>query len=310
MSYFIGIDGGGTKTEAAVLGDEGDFIMPPITGGATNPYVNGHDRAMKELAFVLDQALQHHLLADNRCAGVCLGIAGVYTKVEKEALALLLRQFQQRRGCSFPFSIRSEMEISLMATLGEPYGIAVISGTGSNTAGYTAEGRSFRSGGWGHLLGDEGSGYRIGLLTLQSAMKSHDGVYPPTVIVNALEQKLNLPEITGLKTYIYGSDISKRDIASFAEICIKASESGDQVARDILLSQAVEFAETAAALIRRDASFQRANVVLIGSIFKYSMIFKAHFKKKLSEHHGGLNYFEPQRSSAEGAALLALHTFS
>ncbi|MCC3376707.1 N-acetylglucosamine kinase [Cohnella sp. REN36] len=309
MAYYIGIDGGGTKTEAAVCGEDAHRRVAPLVGGPTNPYANGRDNALHELTGLLDRVFRQPELDGGACAGVCLGIAGVATPEERAALTAGLQEYQRQSGRVFPFSIRSEMEISLMAALDQPVGIAAISGTGSISAGYTADGRAFRAGGWGHLLGDEGSGYRIGLLTLQAAMRSHDRVYPPTAITEAVKARLGLTEVTELKTYIYQAHITKRDIAAFAELCIQASAAGDAIASEILRGQATELADTTAALMRQEASFGDADVVTIGSIFKHGRLFRAQFLRRLTSLYPQLRFHEPTRSPAEGAALLARLTW-
>ncbi|MBB6672125.1 N-acetylglucosamine kinase [Cohnella nanjingensis] len=310
MAYYIGIDGGGTKTEAAIYGANAEWLLPPLVGGPTNPYANGRENALSELIGLLDRIHGHPGLAGADCAGVCLGIAGIATPEERSWLTASLQQYQQQRGRAFPAAIRSEMEISLMAALDRPVGIVAISGTGSITAGYTEDGRTFRAGGWGHLLGDEGSGYRIGLLTLQAAMRSHDRVYPPTAITEAVKRKLSLSEITGLKSYIYQADISKRDIAAFAELCIEACAAGDAIASEILRGQATELADTTAALMRQEPAFGSADVVTIGSIFRHGRLFRAQYLRRLSGLFPHLRFHEPTRSPAEGAALLARDMFS
>lgn len=142
-----------------------------------------------------------------------------------------MKSRNQRGSEGCPVWVVSEGEIALMATLGHTHGVLCISGTGSIVYGFTLEGERYRAGGWGHLLGDEGSGYRIGQRALQVVMQSYDGVLPPTRLTPLLLKKLKLRDISELKTRVYQMDWGKTETASIARLAIEAAESGDKAAR-------------------------------------------------------------------------------
>lgn len=310
MDIFIGIDGGGTKTEAAAI-DRSGRVLSRYTGSSTNPYVVGFEHAMAELARVLDSLLAQLPDKESAFCGACLGLAGISSEQEIHKVVSFLQTYQNERGNLFPVSIITEAELALMAALGREYGVLIISGTGSNTYGISRNGERYRAGGWGHLLGDEGSGYMIGLLTLKSVIKSHEGILPATAMTGRIVEHMGFRDITELKAHIYQPSIGKTEIAGFARICIEAAAAGDAAAAAILESQAQELAETASALIKRNPELEQTDVVCTGSIFKYSALFYNTFCRVLSARYPLLTFSDSRASltPAHGAALSALKRF-
>lgn len=311
MELFIGVDGGGTKTEATAICRNGE-IWSRYTGGSTNPYSVTMDTALTELLRVLDELLKP--LADRmfNLTAICLGMSGISSVDERQLVQTRLDAYFQKRQLSVRIYMRSEAEISLMAALKRQYGLLAISGTGSNTYGITKSGHIYRVGGWGHLLGDEGSGYQIGLQTLKSVIKSHEGVEPPTVMSSLIIAAYPIEHIADLKTYIYQPAITKHDIASFARCCIEAAEAGDEAASRIISQQAEELAVTTSTLIRQHAEFAASELVRIGSIFKHSRLFRETYSELLLTRYPKLRFPEGnhERTPAEGAALLACKLYT
>lgn len=311
MEIFIGVDGGGTKTEATAINSAGE-VLSRYTGGSTNPYIVTFNKAMEELRTVLDGLLAPLFDESLLFTSICLGMSGVSSAEERRQVQSFLHSYFQQRQLSMHIYMRSEAEISLMAVLERQYGILAISGTGSNTYAITKSGDIHRVGGWGHLLGDEGSGYQIGLQTLKTVIKSHEGILPPTIMSSLIVAAYPLQHITDLKSYIYQPAITKQDIASFARCCIEAAEAGDEAADRIIRQQAAELADTTSALIRQQAEFAESELVRIGSIFKHSPLFRETYAGILLSRYPRLRFPEGnrERSPAHGAALLACKLFT
>ena len=152
MEIWIGIDGGGTKTELVAIGAS-EQIETNLTGRSSNPHAVGFEKAMAELTRLISEAVRTAPSAASAAAapsaasgpsasasssaapahlqGIALGLAGVSTPAERAAVTQALTSFLQEQGWSVPLLLRSEAEIALMAALGRPYGAAVIAGTGS-----------------------------------------------------------------------------------------------------------------------------------------------------------------------------------
>ncbi|HBU84516.1 MAG TPA: N-acetylglucosamine kinase [Paenibacillus sp.] len=310
MRVYVGVDGGGTNTDAAIISEFGE-ILARLRGGPTNPHSVPPEQALSELQRVLEQLF--NLVSDlsTNCEGICLGMSGVDTIQERQLIADAVNNYMKNsnrhKSDACPVWVVSEGEIALMASLGHTHGVLCISGTGSIVYGFTLEGERYRAGGWGHLLGDEGSGYRIGQRALQVVMQSYDGVLPPTGLTPLLIKKLNLREISELKARVYQSDWGKTETASIARLAIEAAESGDEATRALIIEEAGQLAITAKALIARHPEFATTQIVLSGSLFRYAALFRNTFIQKLSGYYKELDfvYREDAPAPAVGAAQLA-----
>jgi len=314
MAYYIGVDGGGTKTELAAVGEDGRTLCR-AAGASTNPHAVGEGAAVRELVSLMETIAGADGVRGLRVGGICLGLSGVASDAEEAPFRGAVAGFLQRIGASHaPVSFLSEAEISLMAALGRAHGLLAVSGTGSIVYGVEPDGTRRRAGGWGHLLGDEGSGYAIGVRTLKAAMAAYDGAVGSTDIVPSILRSYAFKDITELKAYIYGPSIAKADIAAFARIAIDACERGDAVAAEIVRGEASALAATAAALLDRHPRFAAEEMAFAGSVFRSSKTFRDAFRRSLAARYPELRFAaEPSgRTPAEGAALLArtLHSSS
>ncbi|MFC0214076.1 N-acetylglucosamine kinase [Paenibacillus chartarius] len=305
MPYTIGIDGGGTKTEIAALTLDGEQLAG-FTGGASNAFAVGFDRALSEIIRLLERLWLESPLQPEACAGLGVGLAGVDREEDKRKWSDALTGWLRQRGAADAIvAISNDAETALFGSVGKREGIVAISGTGSILYGITPEGRKLRVGGWGHLLGDAGSGYMIGLRTLQAVMHSYDGMRPATLMSEKALSSVGLSEPQQLKDYVYAPERSKQDIAAFARYCIESSLLGDSAAIRLLTAEAVALAEQASALIRKDASFAAAELVLAGSIFAHSALFRQAFEAELHKSWPKVRTTLMRCSAAYGAARLA-----
>ncbi|MBW4081148.1 N-acetylglucosamine kinase [Paenibacillus sp. S150] len=306
MKVYLGLDGGGTKTDAAAL-DEAGELLARYTGGPSNPHSVSWDTALTEVMSAIDGLLERIREAAADIVSICLAVSGFSTMEEQAILKDAVQQHLLKRSLPIPVFIQSEGQISLMAALGSSFGTLVISGTGSICYGYSPDGSCHRTGGWGHILGDEGSGYRIGLRALQSVMRSYDAVLPATAMTGMIMEEYHLQRISDLKEYIYHSSAAKSQIAAFSKLCIQAAEAGDGAAAVILTEEAEALGGTAAALLRRNPELTRLPVVLCGSVFRHSPVFRGLFCERLQQSGGKLAIVDGSLGAppSAGAAQLA-----
>ncbi|WP_434748389.1 BadF/BadG/BcrA/BcrD ATPase family protein [Paenibacillus amylolyticus] len=313
MRVYAGIDGGGTKTDAAIISEFGD-ILATARGGATNPHSVSPQEAIMELLRILDLLFSSNINFLSHCDSICLGMSGIAENQERHWIASHVQDYMKNKKDTLDSGSKTctvwvvtEGEIALMASLGQPHGLLAISGTGSIIYGITPEGEVCRAGGWGHLLGDEGSGYRIGQRTLQTVMQSYDGVLPPTTLTSLVQQELQVKHAPDLKQLVYQPDWTKSSTASIARLTIEAASAGDQTALVLLIEEACQLAETAKALIRQHVSFHTAPMALSGSIFRNSSQFRNTFVQQLAEIYDSQQIVCPEDTPAPavGAALLA-----
>ncbi|MBD8498622.1 N-acetylglucosamine kinase [Paenibacillus arenosi] len=308
MEYVIGIDGGGTKTTAIVLDSAGN-LLAQIEGAATNPHAVTSAGAIDNLTALFQRLIVESGLIPERCKGIGLGIAGISTSQEQQQFldSLLhderLSLWDLKRS-ALPIVIRNDAEIALIAALGQESGTIVIAGTGAIVVGITPSGERYRAGGWGHILGDKGSGYEIGLQTLQAVMLSHDGVLSPTKLTELVLDKHQFNSPEQLRTYIYGASIRKQHIAQYAQICIHAANHGDEAAQHIIVRTATELAQLTLAMRRKDRWLTQAPIAVTGSIFKHSTLFVDTFKQCVNQSEQASTIIIAEKQPAWGAALL------
>jgi len=263
--YLLGIDGGATKTLAAVLDLERRAIHI-AHGGPSNEDAVGSRSAVAALVDVAEQALARAGVADADLAAAVIAVAGTDTEA-------IVRQVHAAQGEDW-IVVNDVVGAWAIATGAQP-GIGAISGTGSNVFGVGPDGRSWRVGGWGHLLGDEGSGYWLGVESIRAALRDRDGSGPQTALSEAAVAFFGVPRVEDVASLVYAKPLTKGEIAAFTVEACKVAEQGDAVAREIyrhgaglLATQIVEVAkETGLAHV---ASFPLG---LIGSVFKAGDLF-------------------------------------
>jgi glucosamine kinase len=152
-------------------------------------------------------------------------------------------------------------------------GVGAISGTGSNVFGVSAGGHAWRAGGWGHQLGDEGSGYWFGLQSIKAALRDRERSGPPTALSDAVVEFFGVPSVEALAALVYSRPLSKGDIAKFAIEAGRLADGGDAVAREVYERGARELGGQIAAVIRQTGLEGEFPVGLIGSAYKAGAVF-------------------------------------
>ncbi|WP_226580735.1 N-acetylglucosamine kinase [Halobacillus litoralis] len=310
MNYVIGIDGGGTKTTCLFLeASQNTAPQQPllITGAGTNPHTIGFNESGRRLESLIDEGLKRYGIHPAEITGVGFGLAGVGRKEDEIQMTEVIQSifFNLRMSENCHFFIGSDTQAALKGALPPEVkeGILVIAGTGSNAIGMDENGNIHKCGGWGHLIGDEGSGYHISLKALSKVAKAVDGRGPETEITALLLKECGLQSPHHLVRYIYQHPREKHEIARLAACVIQASEMGDAAAIEILEEAAEELVLHVKSLINKGLK-PGGCVTVAGSIFTYSSIVREHFKQQLKKQE--LGTFTPSYASPEyGAALLA-----
>jgi N-acetylglucosamine kinase-like BadF-type ATPase len=256
----LGIDVGGTKTVCLLAGDDGTVIAEGREEGA-NLQAAGELALEKVLHSVMEQTLDRTGAVPSI---ICLGIAGV-DRVEDEAV---VRGIMARIGYKARILVVNDALIALHAGVGGAPGIVIVSGTGSIAYGRNDRGEPARAGGWGHLLGDEGSGYWIGRLALRAVVRHADGRGRATSLTPPLLEHFGVQRAEQLINQVYRDDLSPRSIAAIARYVQEARNRGDIVATGILSRAADELATAARAVMARLELADRAfTFVLAGGMF-------------------------------------------
>ncbi len=265
--FVMGVDGGATKTLAAVL-DLREHVLYVGEGGPSNEDAVGADAAVRELLSAADEAIEHAGIDAGQLGAAVLAIAGTDTdRVTRHVLAARTDAW---------LVVNDVVAAWATATGGGP-GVAAIAGTGSNVFGVGGEGaqtRAWRAGGWGHKLGDEGSGYWLGVQSIKAALRDREASGPPTALSDAVPAALGEPSIEAVVARVYAEpSLTKGEIAKIAIATSTLAAQGDAVARELYERGAAELGEQIAAVIRQTDLHGEFPVGLIGSAFKAGAVF-------------------------------------
>lgn len=242
----MGIDGGGTKT-TALLADEEGHVLGRGHAGSSNYHAIGLAATEEALMKGIQAAFADAGQTPRRLAAVCLGLAGV-DRPEDQAL---IRAWAREAQVAKEVILVNDGAIVLAEGTPENWGVAVVSGTGSFAWGRTPQGITARAGGWGHLLGDEGSGYAIALEALRAIARATDGRGRPTALSQAILSHLGLPSPAALIGYVYGHLLSPAEVATLGPLVDQAAEAGDEVGAEILRRAGEELGLAAAMVAKR-----------------------------------------------------------
>jgi len=257
----LGIDVGGTKTVCLLANEDGKILAEAREGGA-NLQGAGELALEKVLHNVMESALAGQ---QTMPSAICLGIAGVDRADDQN----VVRGIMDRIGYKATILIVNDALIALQAGIGDAPGIVIVSGTGSIAYGRNARGEAARAGGWGHVLGDEGSGYWIGRLALRGVVRHADGRGHETSLTPRLLGHFGLSGATELIHKVYHDDLAPSAIAALAHYVQQAHDDGDLVAAAILDHGAEELVSAAAAVMKRlEMDGENFSFVLAGGMFR------------------------------------------
>ena len=297
--HVIGIDAGGTKT-VCLLADEHGHILSRSRGAGANLQAAGELQVEKTLHAVMAEAIGARGVAP---AAICLGMAGV----DRATDFAVISDIMKRIGFNSRVVIVNDALIALEAgTPGQP-GVVVISGTGSIAFGRNAAGEAARAGGWGYVLGDEGSGYWIGRAALRAVLRAADHRGPRTMLTDMLLQHFGVSQPQMLLHEVYHHHLTPSAIAVLASCVSAAVGQGDRAASDILQGAADELQGAALSVARRLALLdQPFSFILSGGIFHAVPSLAAELERRLAAAapHSAIRRLEAE--PAEGAVTLAL----
>ncbi|MCP4175429.1 MAG: N-acetylglucosamine kinase [Fuerstiella sp.] len=248
-NLVIGVDAGGTSTLAWLSKVGGTIADAPLSkghAGPGNPRAVGFAAATQAIAAAVSSAFADAALAPSRVASLCLCVAGAGRATEQEQLS----GWADSQGFADCVTVTDDAQPILAAASSDGVGIALISGTGSLALGRSASGRLDRVGGWGHLLGDEGSGYSIAIAGLRAATLATDGRAEQTMLLSRFMERFDLSTPAGLIESVYGAALSRQQLALCCEVVFEAAQH-DDVAQEILNTAGTELSEMVITLARK-----------------------------------------------------------
>jgi N-acetylglucosamine kinase len=251
-----------------------------------------------------------------RVVGLCLALAGVDRPADLAVLRRIAGSLLQRplQGVTWELGshevvIVNDATAALVGGTGSPFGVVCVAGTGSIAFGVNRAGERARAGGWGHLLGDEGSGYAIGLEALRAVCRASDGRGPQTALTALVLERCGLPDASGLIGQAYGG-WGPADVAAFAPCVGTASDGGDAEALAILDRAADELALAARTVASRLGFLEPGAgpfpVVTSGGLWGGLPRLRSRFAAVLRDVVPAAEVMAPRETAAAGAVRLAL----
>lgn len=300
MRYVAGLDGGGTKT-AVTVADENGVVVHTFTSGAIN--YNGQDEASIRRSFQeIFQTIADICGGLEQCAQICIGAAGLSNPTVAARLTSNIRECGYQGG----LLINGDQEAALCGALEGEYGIILIAGTGSICFGQNEAGLSHRTGGFGYLIDDEGSGYSIGRDLLTAVVRAHDGRSPETVITGMVYQQLQVETVQQIIGFVYDKNTNKKDIAALAPILSEACAMGDKAALSIAAKSGSALFELVIPVVEK-LSLQEGVLAMAGSVLLKNAFVRTAFVEKMKHSYPDMHCITAKKDASWGAVLLALN---
>ena len=300
---FLGVDGGGTKTSYAVIGADGS-VRARHVGPSVSHLAQGFARATDVLLDGIGATLQK---ASLQSADLTYAFVGLPSYGEDSATTAQMDLMPGRMLDGARYRCGNDMLCSWAGSLACDDGISVIAGTGSMAYGEYA-GRTARAGGWGEIIGDEGSAYWIAREGMNLFSRMSDGRAPRGPLYELVRTRLAIAVDLDLCAQVYGEGVSTRSaFAGFAPLVHEAAQAGDTQAAEIFRRGADELIQCVRAVRR---SLQVPDQVVLpvsntGGVFQQGGLMLDAFRAALANAHPPFAYREPQYQPDIGAALYA-----
>lgn len=296
MKYYLGIDGGGTKT-TAIICDENAQLISRFVGESINYNSVGMDTARKNLKATVDGVLPN----DVKLNAAFIGMSAISERADDEFTKKLCEGIID---CD-KITMDSDVYIGLEAMRCDGSAAMVISGTGSMAVGRLPDGEIIHTGGWGYILGDEGSGYAICIDALRAAICGYEGSAEKTLLTDAVKEHYQVNDMLELIDIFYDPPMPRSEIAKLAPIVFKCSEN-DGVADAIIKNHAQLLANTVSALLSQLP--EGTPLGLWGGIFenyeKFRNLFSASVNERFPETEINVLEYAPEY----GAVFAAIKT--
>jgi N-acetylglucosamine kinase len=315
----VAVDGGGTQTRCVVAALDG----APLGRAAAGP-----SNLQRVGAAAVQRVLEEAIAAAARDAAtpldvraLCLALAGAARPDDVAALRAMVDTMRRRAEDRADTTLRwtlppdgpvivNDAVAALAGGTGDTVGVVAIAGTGSIVFGRNAAGQEARSGGWGYILGDEGSGYAIGLAGVRAVCRAADGRGPATLLTQRVCEAYDLAAPAGLVSLVYGGGWGPPEIAAVAPLVVRAAGDGDgdgdAVAQAILAGAAAELALAVRSVVRRLALDGAAfPLVTSGGVWAAAPGLVAAFTRAVHAFAPGAAVAPPRDEPVMGAVLLA-----
>jgi N-acetylglucosamine kinase-like BadF-type ATPase len=270
----LGIDGGATSTIALLAEAASGRVLGRGVGGPSNIQAIGDESALQALNVAVESAFEAAELSYSTVAAASLGLAGIDLNEGVD----LIRSWAKRVELTEKLTVANDATLLFAAGTPEGWGLAIVAGTGSIAFTLDREGREARAGGWGYLMGDEGSAFHLGLLGLRAACRAADRIGPSTQLLPVLLSRLGSNDPRDFIPAVYRGSWDKAAIAGLAPIVMELAANGDETARTIFENESLELARTAVgAVVQGGLPKDGVPVALTGGLVLRNDLFREQF---------------------------------
>ena len=300
-AWIFGIDGGGTSCRLRAEEASGNLIWKGESSGA-NPRSVGWEGVARVLGELFSGLYSSTGLDPAACVGGFAGMAGIGRAGDREKMRDLVKM-ASRVAC--PVEADMDALPALVGALGRKEGILLVAGTGSVALGASSQGRIVRAGGWGHILGDEGSAYDVGRKGIDAAIRCFEARGPETGLLDRALAHFDVSEAFQLIPAIYEA-FDKSRIAGFAREVSRACADRDAVASALLTAAATDLAALVVSVAGRlSGEMENRAIVLSGGFIENEAFLKREVEARLGSGLPDYQVVPARGDAAEGACALA-----
>ncbi|MBM2846837.1 MAG: putative N-acetylglucosamine kinase [Bacteroidetes bacterium] len=299
----LGVDGGGTKT-AGLIADLSGNILARREVGASNPNVVGFEAAAKNLHQLITKCCDDLRCQPNELQSIVLALAGAGKETNRKKIKdSLARLFENETSKALPITVETDSRAALEGAFGGGPGVVIIAGTGSIVTGKTERREVITVGGWGRILGDEGSGYYIGREALRLVTLVLDGRGGSTKLKELFARKLNWQTRDDLITAVYQD---KFELSKLAPLVMEAASDHDLVSQRLLQQAASHLADQARVIVMKMGILRKVGLVMCGGLIDHETVYGNTLHLKIMKMLPQVDVRPPMHSPAHGAVLMAI----
>lgn len=305
MEWFIGVDGGGTKTDFAVSNSDGAVVATLSRTGCSYQTI-GIEAAVTLVSDGVSKLLADAGISIKDCAGCCIGMPcyGEHTENDR----LLMEQLHAALTPA-PVYVTNDVEVGWAGSLECREGIHLVAGTGSIAFGRGCDHMVARCGGWMEFFGDEGSCYWVGREAMSLFSKEADGRLPRSALYKIVREELKLTDDYRFVDAVKEMASHRDQVAAFQRYALRAAQAGDIAAISLYEKAVTELVLMVAALKHKLClSEEDTNVSYSGGLFHAGDLVLQPLRRELAEL--GCVLQPPKHSAVEGAVILAIEKFN
>lgn len=299
--YYLGIDGGGTKTKYVLINEKLETVSE-CESSTIHIHQVGVNGIKEELENNIKKICEQGKINITEIAHAFLGVPGYGESAEdKNKIDKAISEVM-----NVNYTVDNDAVNGWAAGTACKPGINIVAGTGSIAYGRNKKGQIERSGGWGPTIGDDGSAYWIGLKTINEYTKQKDGRAEKTILVDILEENYNIKYHFEIVDIVFNRiKLNRTEIAKFSKVCYLAAEKGCPAAIKIFDEVAVNLYEHIKSLADKLNFEDEFIVSYTGGVFNAGKHVLEPLKLKLSEGNLQCKIQEPELEPWNGSALLA-----